>query len=56
VLARFVVRYPLAFASVYLFYRTGWLPFAAVLAGLFVPVGGVLIEALVQLRKLATDS
>lgn len=56
VLARFVVRYPLAFASVYLFYRTGWLPFAAILAGLFVPVGGVLIESLVQLRKLATDS
>ncbi len=46
---KMVVRYPLAFAGVYLFYRTGWLPFSAVLAGLFVPVAGILIEAMVQL-------
>lgn len=51
VLAKFVVRYPLAFTAVYLFYRTGWLPMAATLAGLFVPVGGVLLEAIVQLRE-----
>ncbi len=50
-LAKILFRYPLALAAVYLFYRTGWLPFAAVLAGLFVPVAGVLIEALVQLRE-----
>jgi hypothetical protein len=50
VLAKFFVRYPLAFAAVYLFYRTGWLPATAILAGLFVPVGGVLIEAVVLLR------
>ncbi len=49
--AKFVIRYPLALAGVYLFYRTGWLPFAAVLAGLFVPVGGVLTEAVVQIRE-----
>jgi hypothetical protein len=49
-LAKFFVRYPLAFAAVYLFYRTGWLPATAILAGLFVPVGGVLIEAVVLLR------
>ena len=45
---KFVVRYPLAFAAVYLFYYTGWLPFGAVLAGLFVPTAGVLMEAVVQ--------
>ncbi|MBZ5671720.1 MAG: ATP synthase subunit I [Acidobacteriia bacterium] len=50
VLAKFFVRYPLAFVAVYLFYKTGWLPAAAILAGLFVPAGGVLIEAVVLLR------
>jgi hypothetical protein len=50
VIAKFFVRYPLAFAGIYLFYETGWLPFAAILAGLFVPVGGVLIEAVLLLR------
>ncbi|HTS68784.1 MAG TPA: ATP synthase subunit I [Terriglobia bacterium] len=49
-LAKVIVRYPLMFAGVYLFYKAGWLPFKAILAGLFVPVGGVLIEALVLLR------
>ena len=51
VVAKFALRYPLAFASLYLFYRTGWLPFTAILAGLFVPVGGIMIEALIQLRE-----
>lgn len=50
VLAKVFVRYPLAFVAVYLFYKTGWLPAAAILAGLFVPAGGVLIEAVVLLR------
>jgi ATP synthase I subunit len=49
VVAKFAVRYPLAFAAVYLFYRTGWLPFGAILAGLFVPVVGAIIEAVTQL-------
>ena len=49
-LAKVFVRYPLMFAGVYLFYKSGWLPFTAILAGFFVPVGGVLIEALVLLR------
>ncbi|HEV2351432.1 MAG TPA: ATP synthase subunit I [Terriglobia bacterium] len=49
VIAKFALRYPLAFGAVYLFYRTGWLPFPAILAGLFVPVGGVLIESLFQI-------
>lgn len=51
VVAKFLVRYPLAVAGVYFFYRTGWLPITAILAGLFVPVAGVLIEAVVQISE-----
>jgi hypothetical protein len=47
--AKFLLRYPLAFGAVFAFYRTGWLPFMAVLAGFFVPVAGVLVEAFIQL-------
>jgi hypothetical protein len=47
--AKFLLRYPLAFAAIFAFYRTGWLPFMAVLAGFFVPVAGVLLEAVIQL-------
>ena len=50
VLAKVFVRYPLAFAAVYLFYRTGWLPATAIVAGLFVPVGGVVIESALLIR------
>lgn len=45
-----LARYPLALGVVMVFYWTGWLPFLAILAGLFVPATGVLVEALVQLR------
>jgi ATP synthase I chain len=48
-LLKVFIRYPLMLAGVFLFYKTGWLPVAAVLAGLFVPVGGVLIEGIVLL-------
>ncbi|MGO9273661.1 MAG: ATP synthase subunit I [Terriglobia bacterium] len=48
VVAKFALRYPLAFLSIYLFYKTGWLPFAGILAGMFVPVAGVLLEAVLQ--------
>jgi ABC-type dipeptide/oligopeptide/nickel transport system permease component len=51
VAAKFLARYPLMFAAVWFFYKTGWLPFTAILAGLFVPVAGVLIEGAVQIRK-----
>lgn len=51
VVAKFLLRYPLAFAGVYFFYRTGWLPITAILAGLFVPVAGVLLESVVQIRE-----
>ena len=49
VVAKFAIRYPLAFLVIYLFYRSGWLPFAGILAGMFVPVAGVLLEAGVQI-------
>ncbi len=51
VAAKFLMRYPLAFAAVFVFYRSGGLPFTAILAGLFVPAAGVLIEGAVQLRE-----
>jgi hypothetical protein len=52
VLAKFLLRYPLAFGLVFVCFRTRWLPPLAVLGGLFVPLAGVLIEAIVQLGKL----
>ena len=55
-LFKVVVRYPLMLAGVFLFYKTGWLPVTAILAGLFVPVGGVLIEAIVLLFEGAKFS
>jgi ATP synthase I subunit len=45
---KFAVRYPLLLGVVFLFYRTGWLPFDAVLAGLMVPVAGAMLECLYQ--------
>jgi hypothetical protein len=48
VIAKFMVRYPLMFGVVILFYKTGWLPMAAVLGGLFVPAAGVMIEGAIQ--------
>lgn len=50
-LVKILVRYPLAFLTVYFFYKTGWLPFQAILGGLFVPLGGVLVESLVLVRN-----
>ena len=49
VVLKFAMRYPLAFAGIYLVYKTGWVPLMAILAGLFIPVAGVLMEAVVQL-------
>jgi hypothetical protein len=46
---KFLIRYPLAFGLVIFFFKTGWLPPMAILAGLFVPVAGLLVEAIVQL-------
>lgn len=50
VVLKFALRYPLAFGGIYLFYRTGWLPLAGIVAGLFVPVAGILVEAVFQIR------
>jgi ABC-type dipeptide/oligopeptide/nickel transport system permease component len=49
VVAKFLIRYPLAFGLVFFFFKTGWLPPMSILAGLFVPVAGVLVEAIVQI-------
>lgn len=43
---KLVIRYPLAVGVVFLFYRTDWLPFTAILLGLFVPVAGAMGECL----------
>jgi hypothetical protein len=49
VVAKFLIRYPLAFGLVFFFFKTRWLPPMSILAGLFVPVAGILIEAIVQI-------
>jgi len=49
-IAKFILRYPLAFGGAYLLYRTGWVSLPGLFAGLFVPVGGVLVEAALQIR------
>jgi len=50
-IAKFVLRYPLAGGGIYLIYRTGWVSLPGLFAGLFVPVGGVLVEAVLQIRE-----
>ena len=52
VLLNLVLRYPLAFGAVLVFYETHWLPFTGVLAGLFVPLAGALVESLNLLQRL----
>jgi len=47
VFVRLALRYPLAIGAVLLFDRTGWLPARAVMAGLFAPLAGAVIEFLV---------
>ena len=49
VVVKYVLRYPLALGAIYLFYRTKWLPFEGVVAGLFAPVAGVIAESIVQI-------
>ncbi len=51
VIVKFLVRYPLAIAALYLFYRTHWLPFMAIISGLLVPAGGILIESPFLIRQ-----
>ena len=51
VVAKFLIRYPLAFGLLFFFFKTGWLPPVSILAGLFVPVVGILIEAIIQVGE-----
>jgi ATP synthase I chain len=52
VLRNLVLRYPIAIGAVLIFYETNWLPFVGVLAGLFVPFAGAVVESLVLLGRL----
>lgn len=47
VIIKMLARYPLCFAGMFWFYKTGWSPIMPVMAGLLVPGAGVFIEALV---------
>jgi len=47
-LGKLLVRYPLAVVVIFIFYRENWLPFEAVLMGLFVPMAGALAESVFQ--------
>jgi hypothetical protein len=51
VVVKFAARYPLAVLVIYLLYRTGWVPLMPVFAGLFVPVAGVMMEGILQIRE-----
>jgi ATP synthase I chain len=44
-LGKLLIRYPLAAVVIFVFYRENWLPFEAVLTGLFVPMAGALAES-----------
>jgi ATP synthase I subunit len=55
-IVKFAVRYPLLLGVVFLFYRTRWLPFNAVLAGLMVPVAGALLECFYQVGEALRGS
>ncbi len=46
-MTKLLIRYPLLFGVVAFVYFTGWLSVSAVIAGLFVPLAGVLIECVV---------
>lgn len=52
ILRNLVLRYPIAFGAVFIFYETHWLPFMGVLVGLFVPLAGAIVESLVLLERL----
>ncbi len=53
---KLVIRYPILLGALYLFYRTKWLPVEAVLAGLFVPLAGGVVECLYQAGGMALQS
>ena len=52
ILLSLILRYPIAFGAVLIFYETHWLPFTGVLAGLFVPIAGTVVESLNLVGKV----
>jgi ATP synthase I chain len=56
VIVKFAVRYPLVIVALYLLYRTRWLPFMAIIYGLLVPAGAILIESPFLIRDGLRDS
>ena len=50
-IGKLLIRYPLAVVTVFIFYREAWLPFEAVLAGLFIPAAGAIAESLYQISS-----
>ncbi len=55
VFVRLALRYPVAIGAVLLFDRTGWLPARAVMAGLFAPLAGVVIECVVLAAQVLRE-
>jgi ATP synthase I chain len=55
-LGKLLIRYPLAVVVIFVFYRENWLPFEAVLLGLFVPVAGALAESVFQIGSVLLHS
>jgi len=55
-LGKLLVRYPLAVIVIFIFYRENWLPFEAVLVGLFVPMAGALAESVFQIGSALLHS
>jgi hypothetical protein len=53
---KLIIRYPLLFGTLYLFYRTNWLSTWAVLAGLSVPVASGIVEGLYQVEGMLFHS
>jgi ATP synthase I chain len=51
VIVKFAIRYPLVILALYLLYRTRWLPFMAIIYGLLVPAGAILIESPFLIRE-----
>ncbi len=49
VVFKVLLRYPLMFALIGLVHWTGWLPALGIIAGLFVPVAGVLLALIAQI-------
>lgn len=52
VVVNLALRYPIAFGAVLVFYETHWLPYIGVMAGLFVPFAGALLESVNLLSRL----